>query len=101
VIVQNDTINIDMLTTFLDQQLNTPPAPVTCNLPNGTYVQQEKHIYIAGDKIGTTETFNVAGTFSGGYTSLVFNKIGFSARLVWDGAGWQLTGGNAELQPQP
>jgi len=37
----------------------------------------------------------MSGTFVG-FTALRFNNQAWSAVLEWDGAGWQLIGGNAE-----
>lgn len=97
VISMNDTVNLGMQATFLNQVLNTPPAPVTVNLPNGNFVNQAVQIMIRSDLIAGTETFIVVGTFAGGFTKLTFNTIGWSALLMWDGAGWVLQGGNAAL----
>jgi hypothetical protein len=92
--------NIDLTfnTTFFMQTLNTPSLPVAITLPNGTFVNQSIRLYIRGDMLPTTEDFIVAGQFAGGFSHLKFNGIGFSAILIWDGAFWQLVGGNAELQ---
>ena len=83
---------------------NTDPGVVAnyttmifCNIPNGTYQRQEKQIFVQGSELVTTATFVIAGTFAGGYTTLTFNSIAFSARLIWDGSAWQLVGGNALL----
>jgi hypothetical protein len=99
VITQADTVNLTVLTTFFNAALSDPAAPVAVTLPDGNYVQQEKRLMIAGDKLATTEKFIVTGTFAGGYTKLVFNGIGFNAVLVWDSSAWTIMGGNAELQP--
>ena len=80
--------------TFLDKAVSVPSVPVAITIPDGTSLEQRKHIYIRTDKLATTETFNLAGTFSG-FTSLQFDGVGHSAILVWDGKGWKHLAGGA------
>lgn len=98
VIVDNTVAQIllDPNITFLNQ---VGGGPNSIALPNGAFLKQYKEIYIPTQTIATTATWNVAGSFAGGFTKLVFNALGYSALLQWDGAGWQLIGGNAALTP--
>lgn len=91
------TITLGCKLTFLNHELENPANPVSVTLPDGNWIDQEKSLMIPTDLISGTETFNVYGTFAGGFTQLIFNTIGFSADLRWDGKGWQLIGGNARL----
>lgn len=93
ILVQAGTINLSLPTSYLQAQV--PGGPFNVALPNGSYQGQMHQIYIPAPLPATTVTWIVAGTFSGGYTTLTFNGLATSALLAWDGAGWQLTGGNA------
>lgn len=91
-------ITLDPDVTYLNQAQNqSAPINNALVLPSGNYLKQIKRIYIPAAAIATTATWTVSGAFSGGYTKLVFNTIGYGAMLEWDGSGWQLTGGNAAL----
>jgi hypothetical protein len=98
VIVDNTVAQIllDPDITYLNQAGN---ATNNLSLPNGTFLKQMKRIYIPAQTIATSVTWVVSGTFSGGWTSLQFDRQGFSALLEWDGQGFQLIGGNATLKP--
>lgn len=98
-----DTVILTMDTTYLRQAAvtgpnNTPQGPFAVAMPDGNYLRQFKRIYIPSDAIATTATFNLSGHFAG-FTSLTFNTIAQSAVLEWDGAAWQLIGGNALHNP--
>lgn len=82
--------------TYLDKPVSVPASPKAITIPNGNRKGQFKQILIQGDKLATTETWNLAGTFAG-FTSLTFDKLGFNAMLVWDGTSWSLMGGNAAI----
>lgn len=90
-------------------QLNTPCTllvseeaaedgePHAVTIADGNYQRQVKEIVIPADKLATTVPFRVTGTFVG-FTSLLFNGLGSSAVLEWDGGGWHMIGGNAEAE---
>jgi hypothetical protein len=99
VIVQDDTVALTLDPTFLKVPIRTPSTPVACNLPDGSLAGQYKQIFIDGADITGTEQFIISGTFSGGFTQLIFDSISFSALLTWTGTSWALTGGNAKLEP--
>lgn len=90
------TGSVDLMsdTTLLVATVNNPPKPISVTLPNGNFQRQMKRIYIPGDQIANSESFNVTGKYAG-YDTLTFNQLGFSAVLEWDGATWQIIGGNA------
>jgi len=92
--------SLNCQTTFLSatQALN-PVANYTIILGAGTYVNQTKMFVIPNaTPLASTQPWSVTGTFVGG-TSLLLNSVGPTAILFWDGAAWQLVGGNAELKP--
>lgn len=99
---EDGAILLTMDTTFLSQ---TTPKDATdlavaydITLPDGNYQRQNKIILIpAGSIPNLTATFRVTGTFAG-FTSLLFDSLGQSAVLLWDGAGWFLVGGNATAE---
>ena len=92
-------LQLDPMNTYLSA--GTPNGTVTYNLtmPPGNYAQQVKRIYIPTSAILGTATWIITGTFAGGFTTLTFNATGFSAWLEWDGSGWHLVAGNAQLGP--
>lgn len=63
-------------------------------LPDGNYKRQIKRVMIPGDQIYDTATWTMTVT-GAGFTSMVFDATGTSAVLEWDGAAWQMIGGNA------
>lgn len=83
-------ILLSRLTTYL-----VATTDKTATLPDGSKRQQPKNIFIPTDMLTTTGVWEVTGTFAG-FTKLRFTNLGQSAQLEWDGAGWQLVGGNAE-----
>lgn len=85
---------------YLNQTQN-PAAPINnaMVMPNGSFIKQSMSIFIVSGALATTATWTFTGLFAGGYTQLVFNSAGYSAQLFWDGAAWQLVGGNAILTP--
>lgn len=94
------TLLLDPDITYLSaSQVSGTPITFNLILPNGNYLKQMKRIYVPTAFIATTATFIVSGTFGGGFTSLTFNTVGFSALLEWDGTGWQMIGGNALFIP--
>jgi hypothetical protein len=93
-------LSLDPQMTILSQtQSSGAPINNAMVLPNGSFVKQSKSIYIDSSVLTTTATWTVAGIFAGGFTKLVFNTLGYSALMFWDGTSWQLTGGNAILTP--
>lgn len=90
-IVDDDTVNVNVLTTRLVKALSTPADPVAVVMPNGNYIGQYKQVFIPGDQLITTETFEMSGTFAI-YTSLTFNALGNFAELIWDGSSWAVQG---------
>jgi len=95
---EDGTINLETDPTYFDKTASSPAAPVTIVLPDGNSRQQYKTLLIRGDKLATTEQFNVTGTFAG-FTSLMFDGVGFSAVLMWSGTDWVMVGGNANIVP--
>lgn len=93
-------LRLDPNTCYLSQTQD-PTAPINnaMVLPNGNFPKQSMSIFVNSAILATTATWTFAGAFAGGYTKLVFDSIGYSALLFWDGAAWQLTGGNATLTP--
>lgn len=96
----SDDGNVSLTTdvTYLDKTISSPSVPVNITIPNGNFARQYKTILIKGDKLATTETFNLAGTFAG-YSSLTFDGVGFVAVLIWDSSSWVLVGGNVTTNP--
>lgn len=87
-------INLNSLTTLLESTADQS-EPLVVTLPDGNYPRQTKQILVPFANKDTTATFRVTGTFVG-FGSLLFDKIGWSGLLEWDGAGWHLIGGNAK-----
>jgi hypothetical protein len=87
-----------MDTTYLVSNTPKDPAnpqvPYLVVLPTGLYKRQIKRIYIPTDCVPTTPKFQVQGIFNHAIGYL-FDAVGTSAVLEWDGSGWQLIGGNA------
>lgn len=95
----NGTLSLEPRVTYLRSTVppTSPATAYTVTLPAGTYARQEKRIYIPGDIVATTAPWKVAGTFLGfGY--LLFNSLGTSGVLEWDGNAWQWLGGTAAQQ---
>ena len=95
-------IVLSMDTTLLDQvtpkDADDPTAAYDLVLPDGNYQRQHKTIVIlAQDVPNLPASFRVSGRFVG-FTSLLFNGLGQSALLMWDGAGWHQIGGNATAE---
>lgn len=84
-------VNVAKLGTRLQQV-----AVATGTLPNGTFVNQAKRIFLATNGAGYTVT--ITGTFNG-FTSLVFGEyaggIGLDVVMVWNGTQWHVMGGSA------
>jgi hypothetical protein len=93
ILVQNGTLLLDPAVSLLEAL--APLGPFAVVLPNGNPRQAYKEIYIPGGSVTGTATWVVSGTFSAGFTQLTFNQLATSAFLRWDGAGWQIVGGNA------
>ena len=99
------TIDLNYDTTYFDTQTSnndggTPSKNIAWGivLPAGNYKRQIIRLYIPGKNISTSPaTFSVtcAPGVGAGFTTLLFNNIGTSAVLEWDGSAWQLIGGNA------
>lgn len=92
-LVQNGTLLLDPDVSYLVAAL--PNGPFAVVLPNGNYLKQMKRIYVPATSAANSATWVVSGTFSAGYTTLMFNSLGLSAFLEWDGGGWQYLGGSA------
>lgn len=92
-----DEITLNEDTTYLVSTTPKDPldldVPYELLLPDGTYPRQTKRIYVQKTNSLTTAKWQVTGTIVG-CTSLVFDTIGWSAVLEWDGSGWQQVGGN-------
>lgn len=85
---------LDPDVAYLNQVGGGPNAMV---MPNGNFLKQMMRIYVLSGTIATTATWVFTGLFAGGFTHLTFNTTKYSALLEWDGAAWQLVGGNAGL----
>ena len=89
-------INLACDTTYL---ISTASGdPISATLPDGNFKRQTKRIYIPGDIQNTTASWRISGTFVG-FATLLFDTIGWSAVLEFDGDGWHLVGGNAKAEP--
>lgn len=93
-ITGDDNISLTMDVTYLDST-TVGAAPYEVTLPDGNYKRQMKRIYIPGKNQATTAEFRVTSPNFVGFTSLLFNSIGTSAVLEWDGSAYHLIGGNA------
>ena len=98
IIGEDGTAILGHSTTYLS---STTPAesgdPYSIVLPDGNYRRQIKEFFIPGANLPGTAQFVVTGTFAG-FSSLLFDSIGTSAVLEWDGSAWHLIGGNATTQ---
>lgn len=102
-LVEDGFISLQTATTFLnqtaDKDVEDPTVAYTATLADGNYIQQRKMIQIPAAAVESTALWRVTGNFVG-FVSLLFNKLGHSAELIWDGAGWHFNGGNAEKEDQ-
>lgn len=91
-------ISLGTLTTYLNQTApidsEDETIPYVVTLADGSYLQQRKVIQIPGSAIENTARWRVTGTFAG-FVSLLLDRLGHSAELIWDGSAWHLSGGNA------
>lgn len=53
------------------------------------------NLRIYGPYESTTAPFRVNGTFAGGFTSYLFNNLGFNLLIEWRDDRWWVLGGNA------
>lgn len=97
-ILEDGTVLLSTDTTFLDNIVAAEDGePYDVTLPDGNFVRQVKQILVPTANHETTAQFMVTGNFAG-FTELLFDTLGTSAVLEWDGAGWHLIGGNATPQ---
>jgi hypothetical protein len=91
-------VSLNTNTTFLNtttpKDAGDPAVPYIATLADGNYLQQRKSIMVPAATVENTALWRVTGNFVG-FVSLLFDAIGTSAELIWDGAGWQYLGGNA------
>jgi hypothetical protein len=94
-----DIVDLTVTTTWLQAPATTPPVDILVQLPDGTFAKETKFLAVPGNIIPTTARFVVSGRFENPFSSLVFDALGTSANLIWDGFCWHLVGGNAMLGP--
>ena len=97
IVTGSDTVDLMVDVTYINQIAG---GPFTLVMPPGTIKRQAHRIFVVGSTIPNTATFKLTGSFVNA-ASLIFNTVATSAILMWDGIGWRLTGGNAQISSTP
>lgn len=102
-IVGDGAISLATDTSFLEQSTpkNTEDESeaYAVTIASGAYKRQTKQVFVPASIGEDTALFRLTGTFAD-CVALLFNDVGQSAVLVWDGGAWHVVGGNAVKEYQ-